>query len=188
MQDRIGFGRRLGALFIDVIIIGVVGGFLGRMLFPVPEELAMQAVTAMMGGDPSAALNSAAQMQAIGMKQNAIMGLLGAIYGLQDVFMSGTLGKSILKIAIRDANGNHAPSNTLWTRYLVKYSSSIAAILGLVGLGFVQYLVGIVGLVLFIWTLTTIFGPTRQAAWDNIAKTAVYNKNAIVHSGYDAKH
>jgi hypothetical protein len=173
MQERIGFGKRFGAAVIDVIIIYIVGSILGRMLFPSPETIAADILAS--GGDLASTLEKSMRYAAMA---GAVQGIIGCLYGLQDVFMAGTLGKSLLKITIRAEDASPAAQNTLWTRYLIKYAGQLCAILAITGMSLFYTLGGVITLGLAIWTLTSIFGPTAQAAWDKIAKTAVYDKEA----------
>jgi uncharacterized RDD family membrane protein YckC len=174
MNERIGFGLRLGAYLIDGIVIGIVGGIIGSVL----GGMLGGGVGAVAGG--SGTPEDAAAAAAVG----GIMGIIaGAAIGMGLVSIGWiawegltgqALGKKLLKIRIKAEDGSDAGTDKLLTRAGVKYSP---AILGLIGgfthIGVITSLSSLANLVIFIGCLM-VLGAKRQAIHDMVAKTAVF--------------
>jgi len=178
--ERIGFGRRLGAYLLDVVVALVGGGVIGMFagagltaLFFASEELdgAMEgaeevggAFVAMMGG----MLGTFAGMM-----------LIFLLIMLLEAFTGQTVGKMILGIKNGDEDGAAAGSGKLITRAAVKYIGTILALVaGLTGIaiiGTIGQLLGFAVLIGFFF----ILGEKKQGFHDMIAKTAVFNKSDL---------
>lgn len=184
MEQRIGFGKRLGAFLLDCVLCGVIAGVGGS------------AIGGWLGATTGAATLGTASM-ATGSAQNAqaaaaLGGLFGAfaglivgayviavVYFLLEGFTGYTLGKFILGIRVANDDGTAAGVGKLLYRYLVKNSGYVLVVVALVtGVGAVATLGRLAGLLIFIGCFFTL-GMRRQAFHDMIAKTAVYPKGAI---------
>ncbi|HEY6223598.1 MAG TPA: RDD family protein [Gemmatimonadales bacterium] len=184
MEQRIGFATRLGALLLDFVLCGVIafvgGGTIGGWLGAYTGAAAVAAT--------SAAANAGQDAQAAA----AIGGMLGGIFGfalafalicavyfLIEGFTGYTLGKLILGVRIANDDGTAAGVGKLLSRYLVKNSNSVLALLALfTGIHVLSTLGGLAGLIIFVGCFFTL-GVRRQAIHDMIARTAVYPKAAI---------
>jgi len=178
MEQRIGFGKRLGALVIDIVIIGVVsvlgGGVIGAVLGAGAGAVAG-------AGDQ----NSQAAAALFGGIIGTILGIVIAstvvcvVYYLIEGLSGYTLGKLALGIRIASADGTAAPMGQLMGRYAVKNIGSLlfvaAAITGVESLKTVG---SIGGLVIFIGCFM-VLGASKQALHDRIVGTAVFPKGAI---------
>ena len=184
MEQRIGFGKRLGAWALDLLLCGIVaavggstiGGWLG----------------AYTGAAAVAATNAAANAGQDSQAAAAVGGLFGAIAGfiiaffliclvyfLVEGFTGYTLGKLILGIRIANDDGTAAGVGTLLYRYLVKNSNPVLAVLAvLTGVHVLGTLGNLAGLLILVGCFFTL-GVKRQAFHDMIAKTAVYPRGAI---------
>ncbi len=184
MEQRIGFGKRLGALALDcvfVIILSVVGGStIGGWLGAYTGALT--------AGAASAAANAAGDAQAaaaMGGIFGAVAGffitfaLIGTVYFLVEGFTGYTLGKFVLGIRIASDDGTAAGIGKLLFRYLVKNSNLVLSLAALfTGVYALATLGKVAGLLIFVGCFFTL-GVKRQAFHDMIAKTAVYPKGAI---------
>ena len=125
MDDRIGFGKRLGAAVIDGIIImvggSIVGSIFGGLLGGAAGAGSGEEGAMAMGGVMGAVLGAAVGV-----------GIVGVLYGLIEAFKAASPGKMILKIKIGTAEGADASTAQLFQRYAMKNSSNICTLLALV--------------------------------------------------------
>jgi len=178
--ERIGFGRRLGAYLLDVVIAGI-GGFVIGMF-------AGAGLTALFFA--SEEMNEAMEgAEEVGGAFVAMMGgMLGTIAGTMLIFLfimvleaitGQTVGKMILGIKNGDEDGATAGSGKLITRAAIKYIGTILALVaGLTGIGMVSTIGSILGFAVFIGFFF-ILGEKKQGFHDMIAKTAVFNKSDL---------
>jgi uncharacterized RDD family membrane protein YckC len=174
MSERIGFGMRLVAALIDGVVIGVVGAIVGSV---VGGLLGAGTGAAIASG---AAPNDAAAAAALGGVFAAIAGavlgieLVGLVWIIWEGLTGQALGKLLLKIRIKAADGSNAGVDKLLTRAAIKYSSTLLGLLaGLTGIAALNSLGSLAGLVIFVGCFF-VLGQNRQAIHDMLAKTAVY--------------
>jgi len=179
MEKRIGFGRRLGAFLLDVVIIYVlsliIGVLGGAAIFSsligmgaASGETEAGAAAGIMGGALGGILAAAA----------AAAGIAFIVF-LVEGFTGYTPGKFILGIRVANADGSKAGIGSLLTRFVIKNIQTVMLILaGITGIAFLGTLGGILGLIVFIGFFF-ILGEQKQGFHDKIAKTAVYNKADI---------
>jgi uncharacterized RDD family membrane protein YckC len=180
MEQRIGFGKRLGALVLDCIIVwilawvgaGTIGGMLGGAT--------AAAVSGMTPGD-----STAAAMAMVGGVLGTVFAMaiafivIAAVYFLIEGFTGYTLGKLILGIRIANADGTAASVTTLLGRYLVKNCNYVLSFVGLItGMHVLITLGRLGGLIIFVGCFFTL-GTAKQAFHDMLMKTAVYPKGVI---------
>ena len=174
-MERKGFGIRLGAYLIDVVIMFIVIGGIVAVIFLGTFKVGF--------GTP----NTAQGQQAVegAARTVAIVGpLLGLAYASLEIFLAQSLGKMLLKIKIMDEGGTPAPMGQLVTRYLVKYSASIIGLLvGLTGIAVLGWLQTLAGLAVFIGCFF-VLGEKRQALHDMAAKTAVFGAATASAPGF----
>jgi uncharacterized RDD family membrane protein YckC len=177
--ERIGFGRRLGAYLLDVVVAGI-GGF----------------VIGMFAGAGLTALFFASEMnegmeeaEALGGGMVALLGgFIGTIAGMMLIFLfimlleaftGQTVGKMMLGIKNGDEDGAAAGSGKLITRAAIKYIGTILALVaGLTGVAMISTIGSLLGFAVFIGFFF-ILGEKKQGFHDMIAKTAVYNKSDL---------
>jgi uncharacterized RDD family membrane protein YckC len=180
MEQRIGFGKRLGALVLDCIIVwilawvgaGTIGGMLGGAT--------AAAVSGMTPGD-----STAAAVAMVGGVLGTVFAMviafvvIAAVYFLLEGFTGYTLGKLILGIRIANADGTAASVTTLLGRYLVKNCNYVLSLVGFAtGMHVLITLGRLGGLIIFVGCFFTL-GAAKQAFHDMIMKTAVYPKGVI---------
>jgi uncharacterized RDD family membrane protein YckC len=177
--ERIGFGRRLGAYLLDVVVAGV-GGF----------------VIGMFAGAGLTALFFASEMnegmeeaEALGGGVVALLGgFIGTIAGMMLIFLfimlleaftGQTVGKMMLGIKNGDEDGAAAGSGKLITRAGIKYIGTILALVaGLTGVAMISTIGSLLGFAVFVGFFF-ILGEKKQGFHDMIAKTAVFNKSDL---------
>jgi len=152
-MNRVGFGPRLGAFLIDVVIVivisTIIGWFSGSFSRPTSGMMA-----------PSTG--------------SIVAWIFGLAYWLIEGLTGASPGKRILKLIIRNQNGGPADQNTLLKRYVLKSSATILMLLGnITTLGFIIGLSYLVGLAVFVGCFL-VLGQKRQALHDILAGTAVF--------------
>lgn len=166
LDERVGFGPRLGAWAIDVAIVTVlscVGGAIVGGLFGAALMVGPLAPLAAFGG--------------------TIVGVVVAslvvppLYQLVQVATAATPGKMLLGLQIGHVDGFHASSDQLAQRYLVMYSPSLIALLALY-IPFIGVLGSLAGLALFFGCFL-VLGASRQALHDNLVGTAVFRSEDL---------
>ena len=181
MEKRIGFGKRLGAYLLDIVIIYLISMGIGA--------LGGGAIFATIMGTADAAAGSGGEMEAAaGMLGGALAGVMAAIAGVIVVSiliyiiegLTGiTPGKAVLGIKVGDKSGSTASIGALLTRFLVKVSGTVLTILaGITGVVLLGTVGSIASLIIFIGCFF-VLGSQKQAIHDMISKTAVFKKADI---------
>ena len=173
MDKRIGFGPRLGAALIDMVIISVLSLFLGGTL---GAMLGLGAGA--MAGVSDQAEGAAAAGAAIGALAGMAMGIavFGFLYSLIEALTGASPGKMVLKLKVGFEDGRQAPVATYVTRWAVKYAGTLLGVVALVpGLHMLGTLGPVASLVIFVGCFL-VLGDKRQALHDMAAKTAIFKK------------
>ena len=157
MENRIGFGKRLGALLIDCVICGIVVGVAG----PLIGGFLGASAGATLGGMGAGTNAGSAAMTggAFGAIAGALVGavVIFVVYFLLEGFTGWTLGKLILGIQVANADGTAASVTTLLTRFAVKNIGSILRVVALVtGIRALFALGSFGGLIIFIGCFFTL--------------------------------
>jgi len=179
--ERIGFGKRLGAYLLDIVIAGAGGFAIGifagtalAALFFATEARAgegMEEADAMAGGMAGIIGGFAGTL--------AGMMLIFLIIMLMEAFTGQTFGKMILGIKNGNNDGSAAGMGALLTRAGLKYIYTIMAVLaGITGVELLGTIGSIAGLIVFIG-MFFVLGEKKQGFHDMLAKTAVYNKSDL---------
>jgi len=180
MTERIGFGMRLGAALIDVVIMLVGGVVVGLVFGGILGSLLGAAGGAGGAIEGAGAAGGAVAVGLLGMIMGAMIGLVvfGVLYGLIEAFTGASPGKMILKIKIRNADASEASIGTLFGRYALKNVGMLAGLLaGITGITFINT-VGQLGFLIIVVGCFFVLGSARQAIHDKIVKTAVYSTAA----------
>lgn len=185
MEQRIGFGKRLGALVLDWILVCILSWFgagtIGAILGGAAASAAASAAAERIAAGDTTAVNVAVVGGIIGAVIAMVLAfvVIGTVYFLVEGFTGFTLGKLILGIRIANADGTAASVPTLLGRYLIKNCYYVLSLLGVVtGVGALGTLGTVGGLIIIVGCFFTL-GTARQAFHDMIMKTAVYPKGAI---------
>jgi uncharacterized RDD family membrane protein YckC len=181
MEQRIGFGKRLGALVLDFVLVCVlswagaatIGGMLGGLV-------GTSALSSLGAGDENAA-GAAAAMGLFGAIAGMFIAfaLIGTVYFLIEGFTGYTLGKLILGIRIANEDGSAAGVGTLLGRYAVKNCNLLLSIIALLTGVHVLLTLGRLGGLIVLVGCFFALGVKKQALHDMIMHTAVYPKGLI---------
>jgi uncharacterized RDD family membrane protein YckC len=177
VENRIGFGMRLGAFLIDCVLVSIVA-FLGG-----------STIGGLLGAGAGAAMSSGDADPTKGMAMGGIIGavvgtliamaVVSVIYNLLEGFTGWTLGKLLLGIQVGNQDGTRAGLGQLLGRYALKNCNFILTILAvLTGVGLLRTLGSLGGLAIFIGCFFVLAGA-KQAFHDMIAKTAVYKRSQL---------
>ena len=170
MENRIGFGKRLGAAIIDGILITILTMLLGTVVMGI---FGLGAGVAGQSGDAEAAAGLI-----MGMVGSLTIGLpvFATLYMLIEGVVGASPGKMILGIKIGNADGTPASVGTYLLRWVIK---NISFVLGLIAaiasIGIIGTIGNILGLVILIGCFF-VLASKRQAFHDMAAKTAIFNR------------
>jgi uncharacterized RDD family membrane protein YckC len=175
MEKRVGFGLRLAATLVDMLIVGVVGFGAGA------------ALGGILGGGLGSALGGASQEgaasgAAVGAALGAVLGAVAAfggfvfLYSLIEAFTGASPGKMLLKLNVGTSDGRRGSPALYVRRWAIKYSGSVLGLLGAIpGLHVLGLLAPVAGVVIFVGCFLAL-GDRRQALHDLGASTAVYRR------------
>jgi uncharacterized RDD family membrane protein YckC len=178
-NTRVGFGRRLGAYLLDILIVMVVGSFVGAFVGNELTQIFFQ--DQMEQYDLMAGQFDNLGFDFIGFMTKFLEIMAGvSITGLSLFIVEGAFGQSfgkmILKIVNTNVDGTKADASKLWLRSFLKYASSLVSLIGSVlGLAFISGIASLWGFVIFIGFFL-VFMENKQTIHDMIAKTVVSRK------------
>lgn len=179
-ERRVGFGRRLGALALDVLFCVIIyltifflsGMYESQML--VAEKVRSQGLN----------FQLITQVGYEFIEQNMttllFMQFMFLLYFSLEVIVGATLGKVIVGIQVANEDGKPAKFIQLLSRFAYKYSAQIISIFTVV-----YYRSTMLSLVQNLFYLTVIVGcffalsKTKLALHDRIFKTAVFKKSEL---------
>lgn len=166
---RVGFGRRLGAYLIDILIAMIIIA-IGYTLTGAFGEMFGQNYQELMG-DPDAMAEYQAALLAKTLPVQIITILL---IGAFEIFMAASPGKLALNMRIGNANRTKATLGTLFFRFTLKYGTIYFSILyWITSVNIWNWVGTFFGIIILIGCFF-VLGEKRQALHDMIAKTAVY--------------
>jgi uncharacterized RDD family membrane protein YckC len=174
VEKRVGFGARLAASLIDLLIVAVVGFGVGA------------AIGAMLGLWTGGTLGELGDATApSGWAGAAVGGLPGAMAAFLVVVLSYSLiegltgaspGKRMLGLKVGTADGRAGSAAVYMKRWAVKYSAHVLRLLGsLPGLHLLGLLATPAGVAILLGCFLAL-GDKRQALHDIGAATAVFRK------------
>ena len=182
-NPRIGFGPRLGAAILDVILGGLFASGFG--IFLALLGLGAGGVLGL-AIDEQAELETSLEAIGVGAGIGAVMGMLGGviigyfIYSIIEAITGASPGKMMLGYKVANADGTGGDISLYLKRWAIKNASSVFSMLTLVtGFILLKPLGSIIGFVMFLGCFLAL-GDDKQALHDKIAKTAIYNKRNII--------
>jgi len=171
VEKRIGFGKRLLAYLIDIVLVLALSMVLGPIIGGV---LGGAAGAAGSGGGADAAVAGGIMGTIIGAV--AASAFIMVFYFIIEGFVGATLGKMILGIKIGTADGKNGSTGLYLTRYAIKNIGSLVAVIGLiVSVEIIGTIGSLLGLVILLGCFMAL-SSGKQALHDIAAKTAVYKK------------
>ena len=178
--ERVGFGKRLLAFFIDLIISSILGfilsSFAGIMLLEfffetsqVNETMAtVESIQSGMGNTIKEIFIAISGIGAISFLIMIMEGITGQ-----------TPAKMLLGIINANQNGTRANTIVLSLRTFLKNISSIFSLIAVVlGISIIGTIGSFLGFIIFIGCFF-VLGSNKESIHDMLAKTAVFNKSEI---------
>jgi len=124
-----GFWRRLGALIVDSIIIGIAIGIVGTLLQAIGIPFFATQSFEATGGD--AGLGASAEVELNPVASIISIVLIWLYYALQESGPRGaTLGKRVIGIRVVDTAGNRVSFARATGRHFAKYLSALILAIG----------------------------------------------------------
>jgi uncharacterized RDD family membrane protein YckC len=174
MENRIGFGRRLGAYLLDFLFIAGLAFIFSNLMndffqnFVDVSEEEYDQVSKIYGNFTDIILTMTISSS-----------MVSFLYNLIEGFMGYTVGKLILGIQVGNQDGTFASQNQLMIRFGIK---NMGTIIGLIGIALSIKWIGTVGSVFgFVILIGCFFvlADAKLAFHDMLAKTAVFRKNEL---------
>jgi len=175
-MNRVGFGTRLGAYVIDLIIVIVfaaiitsvfgIGGAISGSYTDYSEEL---------GG-------------IFGAVAGFVVGfvIVSIVYFLMEAFAGVTLGKIFLGLRIGTEDGKAGNIKLYFIRYIIKNSGAILSFLAItLGFEFLDTIGSYASLAIFVGCFF-VLSAKKQAIHDLLAKTAVYRKKDLENNSLNS--
>jgi len=179
---RVGFGKRLGALLLDILFVMLLSGILYIIL---PFDSMQFNWSELFGGDLSSLENM--EQEALALAEDNfwpsyISDLVVLMYFFMEAALGYTFGKRILGIKIADVNLKPTFSKRL-IRFLAKYSYMILPMIFFAGeMSPISFVSGFLSFIVLIGCFFAL-GRNKQALHDMIAGTAVFNEESLEWSG-----
>jgi uncharacterized RDD family membrane protein YckC len=170
--ERVGFGARVTAFVLDMVIVIVVGGVVGFVFGTMFGVL-----VGFKAGIPGATIGGV-----VGALSGFCLGILltAILYELWEGLTGAAAGKSLMGFKIAREGGAKAETKTLLFRYVLKNSWMLLAFLGaFLRSRFCSDLGLLAGLIIFVGCFF-VLGVKRQAFHDTLAKTAVFHGADVV--------
>ena len=175
-NERIGFGTRLGAYLLDLLVILIFGWLLGSI---VGVELAQ-----LFFGEQIEQFNEMSdqfdslEFDFAGVINKALMisagtSLITVVLFILEGAFGQSVGKMLLKIVNTNVDGTKADAGKLWLRSFLKYASTLLSLIaGIIGVSILGTIASIWWLVIFVGFFIAL-GDNKQTIHDMIAKTVV---------------
>lgn len=182
IESRVGFGLRLAASLIDLVMITVGGLIIGTLSGGLLGSIFGSVLGTIEGIEGIEGTVEGAELGGIiGIILGAAIGIFvfGALYNLLEGFVGATVGKMLIGIKIGNDDGTKAGVGKLMFRYIIKNIAFVSSLLaGIVGITLIAKTGSLLG---FIWFLGCflVLGSARQGLHDMIAKTAVYPRKVL---------
>ena len=175
-NERIGFGRRLGAYMLDVLIVMVcgtiVGLIIGDQLYPLffgKQMGQFNQLSDQLGGKFTVFFQKM-------MEITSGISVTGLILFILEGAFGQSFGKWILKIINTNVDGSPASPSQLWLRSFLKYGASILSLIGgYTGIIYIGWIGSLWSFVIFIGFFL-VFTDNKQTIHDMLAKTVVSRK------------
>lgn len=179
-DTRVGFGPRLGAYTIDVIINLIFGGLLGMIFGAIIFGSQMNALY----DNGNTYLNWAG---IFGGFLGTFFGLfLGIIYltiilGIVEGLTGWSIGKGILRMRIRHKSGQDANMFLLFFRFALKFAPCFFWAIYFTGLVTNQLneeyaIIAVLLSIITFFAILFVFGKSKQTLFDLVSQTAVFKK------------
>jgi len=166
---RVGFGRRVAAALIDMILVVIISSVIGVLFGFLPEIESFSLENLM---DPI-------YMEELQKGFLPFSLLITFIYFSMEIFFQATPGKMILGIMIADESMKLPTTGQLITRFILKHLDSIIQVVYV--FTWLNYINSISGFVSFLIFGAFLFclSASKQSIYDRISRTAIYFRQEI---------
>jgi uncharacterized RDD family membrane protein YckC len=177
VKERAGFGIRLAAAAIDVILLGILSIMVGMFSGGLITLLVHQSGLTRYFADPAGAVVFSGFL---GVLAAILMGclvasLLSLPYNLMEAIGGWTPGKLAMGLRVRQADGSPASFGQIFARWLVKHNSVLLFLLTFLGIP-AMVLSGPGQMLIWVGCFL-VLTPQRQALHDMASGTAVFEAN-----------
>ena len=168
-EKRIGFGPRLGAKLVDLVVIVILGSFI---IGPIVGAIVGAGFSEAAGGDAAAGVG--------GFLAGWILSIpiTSVLYSLIEGFTGASPAKMMFGIKVGNENGTEANVKTYMTRWAFYNGQGLISILTLIGLSFLSIVGTLYGLAIFVGCFL-VLGEKRQSFHGKWSKTAIFNKKDL---------
>lgn len=180
MKERIGFGPRLGAFAIDVVLVWVLAFVLSKLFPSFLLESTRAQLEQTLSANPMLANLYDENMISImvsATRVGVLVNVARLLYFLPEIFIGKSLGKLMLGLQIVGVEGGQASPLALLSRYLIKHIGKVCAVLSLLVASVLFNTFGnLLGLVVFVGCFFSA-SEKHQALHDSICGTIVVKKS-----------
>ena len=179
MKERAGFGIRLAAAAIDVVLLAVlsmmVGMLSGGLVTVLVHSLGLTQFFPTTAG--AVAFSGFLGILAAIAMGCLVASLLSLPYNLMEAIGGWTPGKLVMGLRVRQADGSPPSFGQIFARWLVKHNSVLLFLLTFVGIP-AMVLSGPGQMVIWLGCFL-VLTPKRQALHDMASGTAVFEANQL---------
>lgn len=178
---RVGFGRRLGAVAIDFVIIGILGGIVGSVAGAALFAAFGHSMTA--GTETQGMDESIVGFMTILISYALAYSFTSIAYSLVELFTGASPAKHILGIVAAHEDRRQGDIALYAKRWLIRTSPSLVSIISLItGVTVLSWLSNLLALA-FLVGCFFVLGEKKQALHDMLAKTAIFHKEDVIEAG-----
>ncbi|MBO7495262.1 MAG: RDD family protein [Salinivirgaceae bacterium] len=183
MENRIGFGPRLGAYVIDIVFVWILSAIISAILPSFFVEMAQKQIDEILSSNQMVASLYTGEMLKILVSATRIALIVNVaqlLYFSTEIFLGASVGKMLLSLKIANVDGGNASAGSLVARYLLKHISKVCTVLALFCIPAMLNLMGnLFGFVIFIGCFFAA-GDRHQALHDMMCRTVVVKKGENV--------
>ena len=183
MENRIGFGPRLGAFVIDIVFVWILSSIISAIVPTFLADMAKNQIDTTISSNPMIAGFYNSQMIAMMISATRIALIVNVarlIYFSTEIFLGASVGKMLLGLKIVSADGGDASTGVLLGRYLLKHIGKVCTVLALLCIPVVFNAFGsLFGFVIFIGCFFAA-GDRHQTIHDMLCQTIVVKKGVNV--------
>ncbi|MDE2999200.1 MAG: RDD family protein [Gemmatimonadota bacterium] len=160
-SGRVGFGRRLGALAVDILILLILTWI-------------VQAVAGREGPPHASGVHHPANLTQIVAGVGVAVALVQLLYWFIEGLTGASPGKMVLKMRIGNATGTSATPATLILRMFIKQINVLTTFLVVLTGSHLLVWIGLAGGAIVFFGCFLALGASSQALHDRIVGTAVF--------------
>ena len=183
MENRIGFGPRLGAYVIDIVFVWILSSVISAIVPSFLTDMAQKQIDETISSNQMLAsiyTGEMLKMMVAAIRVALIVNVARLIYFSTEIFLGASVGKLLLGLKIVSADGGAASIGVLLGRYLLKHIGKICTVLSLICLPTLFNASGsLFGFVIFVGCFFAA-GDRHQTIHDMLCRTIVVKKGRNV--------